>query len=174
MSHPHPHPYAFLCSASACRLPPIKCQSPVASRAVSPALARNFRTSLVASGSGEPKKSLPQAHPPPAPQSTTPAPLPRPQPRCAANGLGFAQPAYCSKKIGFLGGGGSVSFWECRGCGSNMFLMFLYGVFDLPSPRNAQKCDNKIEKKTVFGLFCRFFVLKKKEHLYFIVFRLQI
>jgi hypothetical protein len=50
-----------------------------------PGLARNFSTSLAASGSGRPKKSLPQAHPPPPlpphPPAAASPPPPRPRPR---------------------------------------------------------------------------------------------
>jgi hypothetical protein len=36
------------------------------------------------------------------------------------------------------------------------FPEIVYDVFELPSPSNAPKRDKQIEKKAVFGMFCRF------------------
>jgi hypothetical protein len=38
-----------------------------------------------------------------------------------------------------------------------IFSIFFYRVFELPSPRNAQKRDKKIEKKSVLDFWSNFF-----------------
>jgi hypothetical protein len=46
-----------------------------------------------------------------------------------------------------------------KGLGSDLFVsIFFYRVFELPSPRNAQKRDKKIREKISFGLLVEFFV----------------
>jgi hypothetical protein len=39
-----------------------------------------------------------------------------------------------------------------------LFCEFFYRVFELPSPRNAQKRDKQIEKQIDFGFFVDVFV----------------
>jgi hypothetical protein len=99
---------------AACRLPPIKCQFPVASRAASLALARNFSTSPRRLGIwGTQKIAAAGAPHPPHRAPRPPAPAP------AAQRTGWASPNPCIalKKSIFWEGGGPSPFGSAGAVG---------------------------------------------------------
>jgi hypothetical protein len=63
-----------------------------------------------------------------------------------------------AKKIGDPRGGWVRGQKRTRQPGSDLIFDIFYRVFPLPSPRNSQKRDIKIEKKSVWDFFVDFFV----------------
>jgi hypothetical protein len=70
------------------------------------------------------------------------------------------------KKVGDPRGGWVGGSEAKKGLGSDFFpRYFFYRVFELPSPRNAQKRDKKKSRKNRFGIFCQmFFVVFLNSH----------